>query len=56
MNKEIQMLDLQKYNLQIYINISYSKTEIPNIKLTKYNFQKCRNTNEMTTEIQVTFE
>ena len=56
MNKEIQILELQKCNLEIYINTSYSNTEIQNTNLKKYNLQKCRNINDMTTEIQVTFE
>ena len=56
MNKEIQILELQKCNLEIYRNTSYSNTEIQNTKLKKYNLQKCRIINDMTTEIHVTFE
>ena len=53
------MLELQKFTfieMEIYRYTSYSNTEIPNTKLKKYNLQKCRNMNDMTTEIQVTFE
>ena len=42
--------------LQIYINTSYSNTEMEINNLEKYNLQKCRNMNDMTTEIQVNFE
>ena len=55
MNNEKQILDVQKYNLQIYRNTSYG-TDIQNTKLKKYNLEKCRNTNDMTAKIQVTFE
>ena len=56
MNQEIHNLELQKCNLEIYRYTSYSNTEIHNTKLKKYNLKKCRNINEITTEIQVTFE
>ena len=56
MNKEKKRLKLQKCNLEIYKSTSYSNTEIQNTKLKKYNLKKCRNKNDMTTEIQVTFE
>ena len=42
--------------MQISQNTNYSNTEIQNAKLKKYNLQKCRNTNDRITEIQVTFE
>ena len=54
MNKEIQISELQKCNLQIYTNTSYINTEIQNTNLKKYNLQKCSNMNDMTTETQGT--
>ena len=48
--------ELHKYNLQIYKNTNYSNTEIQNTKLKNYNLQKCRNTIDRITEIQVNFE
>ena len=54
-NKEIQISELQKYNLQIYRNTNDSNTVIQNSKLKKYDLQKCKNTKDRVTEIQVTF-
>ena len=56
MNEEILILELQKCNLEIYRNTSYSNTDIQNTNLKKYNLQQCRNINAITTEIKVTFE
>ena len=50
MNKDILKLELKKCNFEIYRNTSYSNTEIHNTTLKKYNL-KCRNINDMTTEI-----
>ena len=54
MNEEKLILEVQKHNLHIFRKTSYSNTDIQNTKLKKCNFQKCRNTNDMPTKIQVT--
>ena len=48
--------EIQNLNLQIYRNKNYSITKILNDKLKKKHVQKCTNTNDIFTDIQVTFE
>ena len=54
-SKEIQISELQNYNLQIYRK-NCSNAEIQNTKLKKYNLHKCKNTKDRIAEIQGTIE